>query len=75
MCIPSPVPGPGQDASTGWVVVTSTSWEWSPEYGPYFFIPVPHQQVCFTVEEEALTLYIDHHKTAKTKPQMPRVAA
>lgn len=38
-----------------------------PQVCTLFLRPRPHQQVCFTVEEEALTLYIDHHKTAKTK--------
>lgn len=28
----------------------------------------PHSQVCYTVEEEAWTLWVRHLKTAKTKP-------
>lgn len=38
-CRPSPVPGQG--STTGWAVVTSRSWEWSPEYGPCFFTLTP----------------------------------
>ncbi|KAF6301873.1 hypothetical protein mRhiFer1_008781 [Rhinolophus ferrumequinum] len=66
-CRPNPVPGLRQGATTGWALVTSRSWDWAPRVWTLFLHLCRHQQVCFTVEEEALTLCRDHHKTAKRK--------
>lgn len=50
-----PCPWPKAGATTGWALVTSRSWVWAPRVWTLFLHLCRLQQVCFPVEEEALT--------------------